>query len=173
MIKAARNADGFGNKKERSLMNWDVNICDFLADVLEGIGKNFKFFGGEMRGLAINDGSVQSLGEPAAGLVEIVLGDEGKVERRNHWLNSLLNAKLPGLRNRVLRAFQEGLPELFRGLFGKLANLRIDFGFPLFVGGRNVLASEFVESFFYSHIYRSFKSSPCGDVYRVKVGIIN
>lgn len=171
MIKAARNADGFGNKKERSLMNRNVNICDFLANVLEGIGKNFKLFGGEMGGLAVNDGSIQSLGEPAAGLVEIVLGDEGKVERRNHRLDSFLNAKLSGLRNHVLRTFQEGLPELFRGLFGKLANLRIDFGFPLLVSGRNVLASEFVESFFYSHIYRSFKSSPCGEA--LKVGIIN
>ena len=72
----------------------NVNICDFLADVLEGIGKNFEFFRCETGRSAVYGGSVQSLGEPAAGLVEIVFGDEREVECRNHRLDCFLDAEI-------------------------------------------------------------------------------
>lgn len=148
-------------------MNWNVNICDFLAYVTEGIGKNRELFRSETGRLAVDGGSVQPLGEPAAGAMEIVFGNVGKVEHRDDGFECFLDAEIAGICKGVFRALKERLTELFRLLFGKLANLSVDFSFPVLIGGRKVLASEFVESFFYSHISSVFNASPFGEVLRL------
>ena len=134
-------------------MNRNFNIGDFAAYVTEGIRKRLEFFLGETCWLAVHDGSVQPLGEPAAGLVEIVLGDVGKIEHRSDRLDGRPHLEVTGTGKGAFRPFQECLPELIRRLFGKFAELPVDFSAAHLVRCGKILAAEFIEFVFNcSHI---------------------
>ena len=147
-----------------NLMNRNFNIGNFAAYVAEGVRKGPEFFRSEAGGLAVHEGSVQPLGEPAAGLVEIVLGNVGKIEHRGNRLDGSPYMEVTGTGKGAFRPFQESLPELIRRLFGKFAELSVDFGTSSLVRSGKILAAEFIEFVFNcSHISLSFKSSPSGE----------
>lgn len=153
------------------LMDRNFNGSDLPAYIAEGICKRFQLVLSEMRRFAVYCSPVQPLGEPAAGLVEIVLGNVCEIEHRHNRLDCCSYAEVSCSCNSIFCSLEERLTELFRRLFGELADLSVNFRLPRFVCASEVFASEIVEFFFCSHISWFFKSSPFGEVLKVNLSV--